>query len=694
MKHRLSLILLLAACDAADTPSEGATDAAGAAADTATSADAGAADVAVRAQDAAGRPGAGDAGPGTADVADGPDAAPDAGPKACAPATPWTDQVAFTDRTAEVGLEAVDGIRLSTADLDGDGYPDLVVRGHALGARDSFAPGGERHTFLLMNRPSPDGGRRFEDTTEASGLLAVPGGGNGRTAHIVVFGDVDNDGDLDAFSGVSLNPDPSKPDNGDRTEVLLNAGDGTFTLAPGGDVRHPDKRYAAGGATFVDADRDGRLDLFVGYGNGAVEPDLDRLYVGDGAGSFKDVTKLVGLETDHWTTYDVLNAGHASRNTWGATACDVDDDGWPDLLTQSYGRFWNGLWRGGFEAGTPLFTDRSVESGYGMDHRTDWTTNLNAQCYCQLEPAAEGCDQAPPPPSFFPCVSTDKLRWSHATDRMPFRLGGNTFSTVCADLDDDGDLDLVNFEIVHWDVGDTSDPMEILVNDGTGTFTRPGNDATGLTRSWDGLDWNAGDMTGAVFDFDNDGRKDLYVGSSDYPYTRGFLFHQGDDGRFTEVPPVLGIDHARSHGVAVADFDRDGDLDVVLGHGTARCSGDPTCYPTAEVHYFRNEVGAGAHWLQVRLEGGPGSNRAAIGARVKVTAGGRTQMQEIGGGYGHYGMQNDVVLHFGLGDACEADVEIRWPDAALAHETWTTVAADQRVLLRQGDPEVRVIPEP
>lgn len=672
MKRLLVIALLATACDGGTGATSNADAAAGA--DGSSAEDAATPDTAT--PDA------------TPDAAASDAAEPDAAePLVCNPPSQWVDQPAFQDATNAMGLTGINGVRLSAADLDGDGYPDLVVRGHVLGVHDSFEPGGERHTFVMMNRPAPSGGRHFEDATEASGFLALPGGGTGRTAHIVVFGDVDNDGDLDAFSGVSVSPDPAQPDNGDRNELLLNAGDGTFTLAPGGDVRHENKRYAAGGASFLDADRDGLLDLFVGYGNGATQPDLDRLYAGDGAGSLKDITKLAGMQTLGWTTYDVLNSGDATRNTWGTTVCDVDDDGWPDVLTATYGRFWNGLWKGGFEGGLPHFTDRSVASGYGMDARVDWRTNFNAQCYCQLVPEAEDCAGVPAPPNFISCTDPSKLRWSHDTDRMPWRLGGNTFSTACADVDDDGDMDLVNYEIVHWDVGESSDPMELLLNDGTGTFTYPGNDAMGLARSWDGVDWNAGDMTGAIFDFDNDGHKDIYVGSSDYPGTRGFLFHQGDDGLFEEVPPALGINHARSHGIAVADFDRDGDLDVVVGHGTSRCSGDPTCYPSQEVHYFRNDLGQGGNYLQVRLQGGASTNRAAIGARVQVTADGHTQTQEVGGGYGHFGIQNDVVLHFGLGAACAADITVRWPDAAGTTESWSGVAANRRVRLDQGAAE-------
>jgi len=352
------------------------------------------------------------------------------------------------------------------------------------------------------------------------------------------------------------------------------------------------------------------------------------------------------------------------------------------------------LWLGGPEG----FTDWSIDSGFASDDREDWSTNLNAQCYCKLEPDAEGCDTVPDPPSYFGCTSVDNLRWDHTADSKPHRLGGNTFSTASGDVDNDGDMDLFNFEIVHWDVGDTSDPAELLVNDGAANpvFSRPGNEAMGLTRDWDGnIDYNAGDMTGALFDFDNDGRLDVLIASSDYPYTRAFLFHQKADGKFEEVPMDLGISQPHAHGVAIADFDQDGDLDVVLGHSAARCSSSPEeCYSklvgskdvfVQEVHAFRNDVGQSGNWLRVNLVGGAGSNRSAIGAVVKVTAGGVTQMREVGGGYGHVGIQHELTQHFGLGTACNVDrVEVRWPDAAGTVEVFNNVRGNYVITIEQG----------
>src|SRR5262249_46201252 len=160
----------------------------------------------------------------------------------------------------------------------------------------------------------------------------------------------------------------------------------------------------------------------------------------------------------------------------------------------------------------------------------------------------------------------------------------NNATTVCADIDNDGDMDLLTSEIRHWDVGQSSDPAELMLNTGDPSvrFTRPGNDVTGLARNHPSVEWDEGIMSAAVFDFDADGWPDIYYGASDYPGNHGLLFRQDSPGHFAEVPIEFGIDQHRSHGIAIADFDHDGDLDIVVGHSLARCNlgGADPCYPT------------------------------------------------------------------------------------------------------------------
>jgi hypothetical protein len=286
-------------------------------------------------------------------------------------------------------------------------------------------------------------------------------------------------------------------------------------------------------------------------------------------------------------------------------------------------------------------------------------------------------------------VITCASNWNHDNDRQAYRLGGNSSGPVCADVDNDGDLDLLTGEIRHWWAGSGADGSELLLNDGTAdaTFTRPGDAALGLEVPQTTVDWDEGHMTAAIFDFDNDGWPDIYQGASDYAGNRGLLYHQSAPLQFAAVPLSDGIDHHRSQGVAVADFDGDGDLDVVVGHSRARCDATrpADCYPSASIRFFENVIGNRNHWLQLLLVGGPQSNRAAIGARVRVSANGVTQTQEVGGGHGHFGGQNDLRLHFGLGGASSAQVEITWPDAAHTTESFM-LPANARYRLVQGAP--------
>lgn len=573
---------------------------------------------------------------------------------------------AFREATDDWGLPDLDvtGLRITAVDFDLDGWPDLYVRyGNA---PDDFA--GTRTGWLLRNT----GHGSFEDVTEASGVRQGRDGLRG--GELAAWGDVDNDGDLDLLSGLH-DRDGAYP--GETTELYLAQGDGTFALGREGN----DYRIGPGdspmGLSFADVDLDGALDLWVTEYDTA----QDRLYQGDGSGRFDEVTHDRGLTTRAWSQLSVLNNAEGHSVAWSSTACDLNDDGYPELLAASYGRAPNHLW---LNAGDGTFTNHSVESGYAYDDRMDWTDNESARCWCHLHPDADDCEGVPAPERIRCESDSDAFRWNHDYDREPFRLGGNSGTTVCRDVDNDGHADLLTTEIVHWDVGQSSDPSELLFNRGDATFERPGNEATGLVREHSEVDWNDGDMTAAVFDFDNDGWPDVYIGSSDYPGTRGLLFHQDAPREFSPVSLDDGIDHTRSHGVAVADFDRDGDQDVVVGHGPARCADD--CRDNFRIRLFENVAGDNANFVRLRLVGGEGSNRAAIGARVEVTAGDLTQVQEVGGGHGQAGYQDELVRHFGLGEACSAEVTVTWPDAAHTTQTFTVDAGAQYAVVQGSAP--------
>lgn len=186
-------------------------------------------------------------------------------------------------------------------------------------------------------------------------------------------------------------------------------------------------------------------------------------------------------------------------------------------------------------------------------------------------------------------------------------------------------------------------------------------------------------------DIDLDGRKDIYLASSNYPGTHAWIFHQKQDGTFENVTDKAQGWHASTEAPALVDIDNDGDLDVIAGSGTFNYAA-----ATNAIHVYRNEIVG--NYTRVRLLGkGAGfANRNGIGARVKVTAGGRSQYQELHGANAH--TEAGVELTFGLATACVIEsIEVRWPNGDLTTSTCTNVIPNATVELREGDAKVHYV---
>ena len=240
------------------------------------------------------------------------------------------------------------------------------------------------------------------------------------------------------------------------------------------------------------------------------------------------------------------------------------------------------------------------------------------------------------------------------------------------DYDHDGFLDIfkTNFD---------DDVPDLYHNEGDGSFTLRTFDAK-LGSDLKKLSWGGG-----FFDFDNDGCPDLFIanghvypeledhGHPESPYRqRNMLYRNLCNGAFENVTSSAGpgLDLRRSgRGVAFLDFDNDGALDIAINN-----QNDP---PT-----LLHNLGAKTnHWVTIRTVG-TRSNRDGIGARITVVAGGRRQIDEVRSG-GGYISQNDLRVHFGLGQATMIDrLEIRWPSGAI--DKLENLPADKFLTVHEG----------
>ncbi len=614
----------------------------------------------------------------------------------------------FTDATSDWGLGGLAMGAFYAADLDHDGYPDLIVLSGNQDERETIPRGANWDVGVLMNRTNPQGGRMFVDATAESGLFQIRGGSTTeyRMTQIVAVADVNNDGNPDVFAGVAVDGNSTNTTgdfNQDKSEILLNDGHGHFTLAPQSD---PSKKMEPENyqAVMTDVDNDGIVDLYLTYWYskpGYTEfGSQAQLFHGNGDGTFTSVTNAAGLTTiDNGSTSSLL-AGTNARPSFGATACDLNGDGYPELMLSSYGGQSNMLY---VNDGTGAFQRAVQPGGFDGDDIVDYHDNQYFLCYCSVHASDAYCAGAAKPG--VQCPSPADSYWTPTVDGSTAMANGNNFSAACRDIDGDGKPDLFQGTIRHWWAGNATDPSQILLNatgaDGNIVMNRVASTTSGVTYPHlDPLGWNEGIQQTTLVDMDNDGRVDILNGGSDYAYQYGHLFVQQGDGTFQDVAQTWGMTMPCMDGLAVADFDRDGDLDVLTrgslyrdcATGWKAISGkDPgfAGYKTNELHMFTNDAGSHSNWLELRFAAdGTTTNATGIGASVKVTASGVTQVQQVLGAHGIGSESDDPgILFFGLG-ACDSvdKIEVTWPNQARTQDTWIDVPSNHMIELRQGDP--------
>lgn len=532
----------------------------------------------------------------------------------------------------------------------------------------------------------------FTDVAAQAGLNQplIYGQANQKTYIIETVGcgcafiDYDQDGWLDIFllSGTLLEGAPE----GATNRLYHNNRDGTFT-----DVTDKAGLRRVGWASAVavgDYNNDGFDDLFVTYWGQNV------LYKNNGDGTFTDVTEKAGLLYDG-----------AKRWGSGCTFVDYDRDGHLDLFVANYLQFdpakipkpgekafcnWKGVpvncGPRGLPGGAVLvyhnngdgsFTEVSEKSGVSKSKGS----------YCMTTVAAD-FDNDGWPDVYVACDSTPSFLFKNNHDGTFTEIGLESGVALnedgmeqagmglgIGDYNLDGNLDILK---THF----ADDTAILYRNDGKGSFEDVTNSA-GLGVETRFIGWGAG-----MFDLDNDGYPDLlWVTGSVYPEIEKVLpnypfkdprivFRNLKNGKFEELldqaGPGIAAPHA-SRGCAFGDFDNDGDIDVLV----MNLNEPPSL--------LRNDVTGNNHWIKVKLIGTK-SNRSAIGARVTAHYGGKIQAQEVLSQASFYSA-NDLRLHFGLGDASTAHLDVRWPNGSVEHIK--DVAAGHLVTIREGSGVVK-----
>jgi len=458
----------------------------------------------------------------------------------------------------------------------------------------------------------------------------------------VGFADFDNDGWDDIYiSGGSL-----------EDKIFLN-NQGVFEALNSAALSN-NANFISNSVAIGDIDNDGDKDIFIPTGS-FDSASHNLLYLNNGDATFTDISQSSTIVQD--TSWSMV-----------ATFGDYNLDGWLDLYVGNYVDSINFIEdqsgvvidfaHVGYENrlyinnGDLTFTESSIV--YGVNNRgsalglasTDYDMDFDIDIHLAND-FGSGTTGNAIFNNQWPTAAFDTLPGGNGADLGIFAMG-----VAVGDYDEDLDLD---YYITN--LGSNS----LLSNNFDHTFTDLALPSGTINSHVDNLfatSWGT-----VFFDADNDSYLDLFVANGHIPAANVIenavldpnkLFMNNGDGSFTDSSVSAQVDNtARSRGVAVSDFDNDGDLDFAVGD----------IFRLQDLNnnmsFYKNETNQG-NWFKIDLEGVI-NNRDAYGAKVYLEAGGRTFLMESDGGSSH-GSKHSDILHFGLDTISQIDrVSVMWP---------------------------------
>ncbi len=496
----------------------------------------------------------------------------------------------FKDATQKYGLENVKAIRFYAVDFNNDQYTDLVTLASNAAEPEFYQFDPKKKKFNKILSP-------FNEGVRASFLL---------------FYDFDRDQVVDVLVGFlnsksELTKIPLRIFKGQLKNKKISFSEikGAFTHAPESTVN----------ISVLDYDADGFLDLFIANWydfKDSTEPLPDRLLKGDKF-KFTDVSYLL---KDEWKVNKGGKIYPNAKPTFGSSTCDIDQNGFVDILTATSNGHSNKLWLNlyDFSNGERYFQDYAREAGYASD--------LNGF----LDPVG----------------------------------GGNTYFSACHDYNNDEIMDVYVGELSHSYDPESKDRSSILT--GSKKTFPPGFYRTEYSNDDESGKWDQGDQNGIWIDLNFDGYSDLLVDNTGFPpKSRLIFFMQESDHSFDDAGTRAGIDIVNPQGTIVMDINRDGKPDILTGQSNVR---NQKIKP--RVYLFENELPVkGKKILKVFLNGKRG-NTLGVGATLTLetskSGSKKIQKQFVEYSRGNFSSQREEGFYFGINQFEElSKLKITWP---------------------------------